>query len=220
MIKANSKYGPQGTWQFMSAKLIKEPGLEHNFVDDLESSLYVLLWVTLMYSEVSDRDQVPPFLASVLDPQPYNNKGGFAKMDFLKGRSFLQQVQFPNRPALHRLIDSLAELFRYRYETQPTKSERAESNQLRAMLDTSSSTSPLFWKAYEKSSCRLYDVWMAKLENHHATIDLFITALSDRSGWPANDFPVQQVFQPKPSNKPVLKTDWNTTLFVEALCIK
>jgi hypothetical protein len=88
-IRANPEYGFQGTWQFMSSRLINQPGVQHDFRDDLESSLYVLLWVVLMYSEVSDRDQVPLFLASVLDPQSYNNKGSFAKEDFLKGQSFL-----------------------------------------------------------------------------------------------------------------------------------
>ena len=42
----------------------------HNFKDDLESSVYVLLWVALMYSEPSERDLVAAFLMNVLDPQP------------------------------------------------------------------------------------------------------------------------------------------------------
>ena len=56
--QAHSKYGPQGTWQFMSANLMSQPDVLHDFRDDLESSLYTLLWTTVMYSEVSDRDLV------------------------------------------------------------------------------------------------------------------------------------------------------------------
>ena len=85
----------QGTWQFMSAALINQKGVQHNFKDDIESSIYVLLWVILMYSEVSDRDRVPSFLSEVFDPQPHGPFGGYGKLDFLKGRSFLDDVQFP-----------------------------------------------------------------------------------------------------------------------------
>jgi RIO-like serine/threonine protein kinase fused to N-terminal HTH domain len=215
MIKANSDYGPQGTWQFMSSRLISQSNPQHNFQDDLESSLYVLLWMILMYSEVSDRDQVPPFLATVLDPQPYHQTGGFGKEDFLKGRSFLQRVKFPNRPALHQLVDRLAELFRIRYELPPSESAKAQSESLRMMLEGTDNSA--IQQAYLLDPCRLYYQSMAKLQDHAATIALFDTALNNRSEWPANDFPVKQVFQPKPPTEPVLKTGWSTTLFVEEL---
>ena len=42
--------GMQGTWQFMSAALVQDKNAPHTFVDDLESFLYVILWVSLMYS--------------------------------------------------------------------------------------------------------------------------------------------------------------------------
>jgi hypothetical protein len=71
-------------------------GVQHDFKDDLESSVYVLLWVILMYSEVSDRDPVPMFLSNIFDPQPYGLNGGYGKADFLKGRTFLEHVNFPH----------------------------------------------------------------------------------------------------------------------------
>jgi len=39
----------QGTWQFMSARLVKHKSAMHTFRDDLESSFWVLLWTVLMY---------------------------------------------------------------------------------------------------------------------------------------------------------------------------
>ncbi|KAG2751891.1 hypothetical protein P692DRAFT_20701781, partial [Suillus brevipes Sb2] len=39
-----------GTWQFMSAFLVSHSGAVHRVEDDLESSLYVLLWTALKYS--------------------------------------------------------------------------------------------------------------------------------------------------------------------------
>ncbi|KAL4065668.1 hypothetical protein V8B97DRAFT_2010329 [Scleroderma yunnanense] len=38
-----------GTWQFMSAALLRDVGKEHTIADDLESSLHVLTWTMLRY---------------------------------------------------------------------------------------------------------------------------------------------------------------------------
>jgi hypothetical protein len=92
----------------------------HDFRDDLELSIYVLLWVTLMYSDPSNRDAVGAFLVNVLDPQPIGGTGGFSKADFLQGQTFLKHVNFPGRPMLYKLISELAQLFAVRYETVPT----------------------------------------------------------------------------------------------------
>ncbi|KAL4064030.1 hypothetical protein J3A83DRAFT_4101641, partial [Scleroderma citrinum] len=46
-------YFGQGTWQFMSAGLVKNISVKHTCQYDLESSFWVLLWTTLMYSESS-----------------------------------------------------------------------------------------------------------------------------------------------------------------------
>jgi tRNA A-37 threonylcarbamoyl transferase component Bud32 len=39
----------KGTWQFMSAHLVKNIKAIHAVEDDLKSSLYVVLWTALMY---------------------------------------------------------------------------------------------------------------------------------------------------------------------------
>ncbi|KAF8227006.1 hypothetical protein L208DRAFT_1158281, partial [Tricholoma matsutake] len=45
-----------GTWQFMSARLVARLDGVHSFQDDLKLTIYVLLYMILMYSETSDRD--------------------------------------------------------------------------------------------------------------------------------------------------------------------
>jgi hypothetical protein len=67
-----------------------------DFKDDLESSIYVLLWMTLMNSECSNRSHVASFLALVLDPQPHGSSDGGIRADFLQGMSFLKSVKFPD----------------------------------------------------------------------------------------------------------------------------
>jgi hypothetical protein len=197
----------------MSARLIYDPGALHDFRDDLESSIYVLMWTTLLYSEVSERDQVMPFLTSVLDPRSYNNTGGTAKEDFLKAQSFLQHVTFPNRPALHQLIINLANLFQHRYLPKPSDAEREVSRQL---LMTYEHTQNAYVKAaYEQQYPTKYDQSTRDLDNHAVTIELFETALRNHSEWPDSDPSVKQVFEPQRPPVLVVKTDWRGTTHYE-----
>ena len=108
----------------MSARLISNLEGEHDLQDDLESSIYVLLWTALMFSECSGSDYVESFMAHVIDPQPYGRNGGFGKVDFLQTRSYLRQIKFLQRPLLDTLITELAVLFSARYEEEPDKQEK------------------------------------------------------------------------------------------------
>ncbi|KIM52044.1 hypothetical protein SCLCIDRAFT_142086, partial [Scleroderma citrinum Foug A] len=42
-----------GTWQFMSANLVKDASAVHTFQDDLESSFWLLLWTAIMFTQSS-----------------------------------------------------------------------------------------------------------------------------------------------------------------------
>ncbi|KAG1749181.1 hypothetical protein EDD22DRAFT_785472, partial [Suillus occidentalis] len=58
----------KGTWQFMSAHLIKNIYAIHSVEDDLKSSLYVILWTALMFKEsyMTSVDQTQ-FIMQVFD---------------------------------------------------------------------------------------------------------------------------------------------------------
>ncbi|KIM55285.1 hypothetical protein SCLCIDRAFT_134968, partial [Scleroderma citrinum Foug A] len=43
-----------GTWPFMSANLVEDASVVHMFQDDLESSFWLLLWVALMFTIITD----------------------------------------------------------------------------------------------------------------------------------------------------------------------
>ena len=186
----------------MSASLTGRMGRLHDHKDDLESSFYTLLWVTLMYSDCSKPEKVPSLLRTIFE-------GGFlAKADFLKGRTFLDRVSFPGRGALHTLFDELAQMFAVRYEQAPTKQDRDRASRI-----NSYST-----EYYETTSVYKYDKRMSSLNTHAAIIDLFEAALRDRSQWPPNDPAVKQRFHHDPVlHELVTKSGWNTTLFVEQL---
>jgi hypothetical protein len=154
----------------MSCKLIASKDWLHDFTDDLESSIYVILWVMLMYSTCSDRHQAVVFLDGVLDPQPQPDaSGGFTKADFLLAGSFLVAVKFPGRPNLDKLLDQLTVLFSCRYEKSSTKAN-GQPDPLERTTD------PVAIKSR-----------MEMLKNHLATIALFDAALKDRSKWLTDD---------------------------------
>jgi hypothetical protein len=198
----------QGTWQFMSARLTGNMEGPHVLMDDLESSIYVLLWTALMYLECSDSTQVPSFMEYVIDPQPYHNTGGYGKTDFLQARTFLKTVKFPNRPALDKLIDDLAKMFSVRYETAPTDTERHYATK---MLEQSESDL-VFIEIYRLSVPYWYDMRMTSLENPTDIIELFNDALCDSLKWPSDDRAAKQhIYVIKPSPQRVIKTGWSTT---------
>jgi|ERR1700678_796235 hypothetical protein len=193
----------------MSARLVAKMDGVHSLQDDLESAIYVLLWMILMYSETSDRDRVPTFLSGVLDPEPHKETGGFNKADFLKARTFLQNVHFPNREALHNLISQLAELFAVRYEEKPSEVEEKVANTLK--------DDPALAEAYKRTVYFSYWARMTALENHQHTIKLFEEALKSTS-WLVNDFAVKQEFGTRTSlHRPVTKTGWDTSFFVHEM---
>ena len=201
----------------MSARLVARLDGVHSFQDDLESTIYVLLWMILMYSETSDRDRVPTFLSGVLDPQPHGETGGFNKADFLKARTFLQQVNFPGRHALHHLINQLGDLFAVQYEDKPTAAQETIADVLKKAMAADLDNAEIA-KAHKATFSYSYWTWMNALNDHQHTIQLFEVALQDSASWPVNDIAVKQEFRTKtPLPHPVTKTGWDTTFFVVGL---
>jgi len=199
----------------MSGKLVSKMDGLHDIQDDLESSIYVLLWMTLMYSKCSNPKQVPSFLEGVLDPKPHGGTGVYSKPDFLKGRTFLSQIEFTGRSALHCLIDQLCYLFAVRYEQEPSQAERDEATTLRQYVDLGNSQ---LARVYHRCYANAYNHRMASLKNNKSAIDLFEDALRDPSLWPTNDGAVKQNIRVETSSPhPVIKTGWSTTIFVEEL---
>ena len=69
----------QGTWQFMSAKLLSEPHLNQGIEDDRESAFYVLLYLGLLYTK---HNQVRQELESYMEIFNYVT---FVNNDVAKG---------------------------------------------------------------------------------------------------------------------------------------
>ncbi|OJA15586.1 hypothetical protein AZE42_13269 [Rhizopogon vesiculosus] len=83
----------------MSANLVMNQDATHSIEDDLEVAI---------------------FMDHTIDPKMLEHLGGFNKSNFLKGRSFLEQVRFKDRPALDTLLMDLTKLFSMRYVSLTT----------------------------------------------------------------------------------------------------
>jgi hypothetical protein len=192
----------------MSAALISQLMGQHGLRDDLESTIYVLLWVALMYSETSDPDQAVLFVKTVLDQPPLGVVGPLNKRDFLIARTFLALVKFHHRPALDQLIDELACVFGTCYVQSPSAEQRRNAKLIQELI----SNRPQLSHLYYKTAVYIFDDRMSQLDRHDAIIKIFDNALSD-SSWPKNDPPSRQ--EPNViESQAILKSGWHTSAFM------
>lgn len=175
----------------MSGKLISGKPHVHDFRDDLESTLYILLWVALVFSKVDTTENVSGFLSIVLDP--YRNILNYTtKPDFLTGRRFFKDFKFANRPCLDTLLLDLAHLFKFRYEDVPTEVDlelvkSAEHLLANAIKRQDYDLVGYITNSYETLYGVVYKRQETAFRNHEATLAHFKKALEDRSKWPLDD---------------------------------
>ena len=184
----------QGTWQFMSAALVKNNNALHTFVDDLELFLYVILWLTLMYSPSSMTvDNCTTFMQQVMDPVQFANAGSTIKADFLQGCSVLQELKFknPSRPGLQKLLMDLAMLFSVQYEPVPDKET---------------------WGPLLDLTIQRYEDHRQHLQSHQHVIKLISETITNATQWPTSDYAIRQMLL-LPANdgkkRKITKTDWD-----------
>jgi len=105
----------QGTWQFMSTRLLTSPGSRHTITDDLESHYFVLMWTALHW--VRHNRPNDPFVGMehIFDHQwPLANgivEGGAGKVAMYGSKnSHLRDVEFACEP-FNKLFWDLWTLF-------------------------------------------------------------------------------------------------------------
>jgi hypothetical protein len=100
----------------MSAHLVQNRDAKHDVEDDLESSLYVVLWVALMYTVTHLTIPIRSLLVKdVFEVDELEGVGSTMKSAFLNSRIQFSKDVFVDRKPLNRLILALAELFALRY---------------------------------------------------------------------------------------------------------
>ena len=90
----------QGTWQFMSTRMLTNPGARHTISDDFESHFFVLMWTALHWVKHDQAGNID--MEYIFDQQvSYGgiSKGGAGKLSMYASRnSELHKVEFACKP--------------------------------------------------------------------------------------------------------------------------
>lgn len=222
----------QGTWQFMSAALVGQLDTSQGLMDDLESTLYVVLWMAIMYSPCRDiGSSLSNFLDYCLDPIVPPQGSHSAKADFLEARNLFSSVHFTGRPGLLHLFNQLADLFAARYTSlkaaSPSKTpEQRADRQMAEHFVTITEAEALAnpndpYRSFQLKSNAIYveRQMMARLRTHDYIIELFTETAKKDNFWVTDGPAVKQDIR-NPSRDPgfkFTKSGWGTTLFLGEL---
>ena len=184
----------------MSAALVKNKTAPHTFIDNLELTFYVIVWLLVMYSPSSiSPGDCTSFIKSVLDTEQFEGMGGSVKADFLQAHTALWELTFTNRPTLQPLLIDLATLFSVHYEKEPTKDEQ---DLLAALTGLQQHRELLVAWSYSDHS--------SKLESHCHIIKLLAGYTEDTNGWPSDCAVEQKLIDPSVQGKKrKTKTGWD-----------
>ncbi|KAG1866120.1 hypothetical protein F4604DRAFT_1928133 [Suillus subluteus] len=217
-----------GTWQFMSAHLVKNTNAIHVVEDDLESSFYVVLWTALMYKEsymsIVDRTQ---FITQIFDANPLLGSGGSRKSDWLVARTYFPQDLFVGSKPLDYVVVELAQFFSHRYSEVPPAEKASLARMQMTLKDALAETGEghvrtaghqmmidalqgfvLESPAYKK------EMGMKVLHLHDHVIKIYNKHLQS-SGWPDQDAAALQKLQP--SEKPTKRYAYTKSLCVSQI---
>ncbi|KAI0724846.1 hypothetical protein C8Q72DRAFT_937017 [Fomitopsis betulina] len=117
-----------GTWQFMSARLLRNPSKKHELADDLEAFVHILSWETLRFYEhtsTGHHNQLFLLLRSFFGECNVvwtdDAVGGHFKHDAMIGGFNIVTLK-ASKSLLARLLQELTEICREHYEaTEPEK---------------------------------------------------------------------------------------------------
>ncbi|KAL4063371.1 hypothetical protein V8B97DRAFT_2011736 [Scleroderma yunnanense] len=110
-----------GTWQFMSAALLRDVNKQHTIADDLESSLHVLTWTTLRYvPHKMNAVALDSHLRIVFDEYtPSTTSGGRYKGDSLGAGTYIPAgLELKQDSPLLKLLRALSVPYTYVYAVQ------------------------------------------------------------------------------------------------------
>ncbi|KAG2107656.1 uncharacterized protein F5147DRAFT_774104 [Suillus discolor] len=196
-----------GTWQFMSAHLVKNSFAIHAVEDDLESGLYVVLWTALKYREsymsIIDRTQ---FILQIFDADPLVGTGGSAKSDWLVARTYFPRDIFIGCKPLDNLVVELAQFFSHQYSLVSPEAQESLVRLWLSLQEVLDEAGSVHMAAQQKmidvaqcclleSSAYQKEIGMQILHSHKAVINIYDKYLGS-SGWPDKDAAVLQKVHP------------------------
>ncbi|KAI0727750.1 hypothetical protein C8Q72DRAFT_781077 [Fomitopsis betulina] len=187
-----SRPGRSGTWQFMSARLLRNPGKKHELADDLEALVHVLRWMSLRFYKhilTGLHTQLSQHIVSVFESSDFVHGeredvgGGIKYLSMLKGQDVvsLTAAETP----LARLLEELTEICRDHYQATEPKAtitgrshferfdDAALRNEWKALVDIEHLTQ----RSVTPQSAVSATSKQTKLSDHQAFLEAFIRAM-------------------------------------------
>jgi hypothetical protein len=173
----------------MAADLIRSPGIPQNFLHDLESAFWVLLWMVLSFMKSSWDDGIrSSFLKGTMSPKVFHNTGGQDKYHFMQVADPMN-IEIDNNPTLTSFLKSLKEILGVRHRNRPELPSPLDAAYTLASLKKDQSSIAQA-TATIKSQIKLYDDMLESLKTHDFVLHHFERALAE--DWPADDKAVRQ----------------------------
>ncbi|KAF8444058.1 hypothetical protein L210DRAFT_3759168 [Boletus edulis BED1] len=174
-----------GTWQFMSANLLQQPGKFHTVTDDLESFLHVLAWTTIRYVPAIDsysagrRGKDLASFDEHDEMEGHCHEGGHLKGLLLAAGKYPSSSFQPRcKTPLFELLQELRKPFKSLYGDPPTDTDRKK---VEFPFDQSD------WElVVMRAAIDRYEKDMACLQSSTWFVDTIKMAL-DKQEWPTDD---------------------------------
>ncbi|KAI5983284.1 hypothetical protein EDD15DRAFT_2533854 [Pisolithus albus] len=177
-----------GTWQFMSAALLENPGHSHVLEDDIESFVHVLGWTALSYLPSPMDRSKRTHIASLLYDHSFKvttgrEEGGLVKELYLKSGDYPSKYFTLTEPCpILELIRELASPFQARYSKAPTDAEWETFEYIITLV----SNGQLREEALYCQTAHRYQLGIHRLSSSEWFLSTIQDAL-ERPGWPAKD---------------------------------
>ncbi|KAH8913522.1 hypothetical protein BT69DRAFT_1254946 [Atractiella rhizophila] len=110
-----------GTYQFLSLRLIQKPRVKHCVADDIESFVYVLLWLILNCGSVRMTEQERRSHLKAFDRKDNNEDAHLSKFGLIRGPAGdLKLITLQLRLLLESLLNPLADAVRFQVALDDT----------------------------------------------------------------------------------------------------
>ncbi|EED79170.1 predicted protein [Postia placenta Mad-698-R] len=197
-LGAATQRSRSGTWQFMSALLLKGPGIKtHEVADDLESFMHVLNWLCLRFFETLHAD-LRSYVSSSYDLVTKVGKhrtGGHEKYQAIKDGRAMANLEEEESAPLKVLVDTLARMCQDHYQMVDSSpsSEPEDDRPRRHPIITIGGASPDIYKMSDIYYPRTRkDEPKVKKDDPLVNHRLFIAAFLVACSAPASEFPAKE----------------------------
>ncbi|KAI5991120.1 hypothetical protein EDD15DRAFT_2369007 [Pisolithus albus] len=180
--------GRTGTWQFMSAALVANPGHMHVFLDDIESFVHVLGWTVLCCLPSPTDGGFREYEVSWLYDHSFKTETGWEeagsgkRIMLILGEYPLKKFELTEHSPILELTRNLASPFRVRYGKPPTEEEKNTFECIKALF----LEKQFDVKLLDTHPVPQYDLGIEQLN----TSEWFLNAIQDAleaPGWPDKD---------------------------------